>query len=296
MLDLSIIIVNYNTKEFLKNCLTSILSSMDGKLGYEVIVVDNCSSDNSSEMVKKEFPKIKLVANKNNIGFSKANNQGIKISQKSRYILFLNPDTVMQKNTMKEMVKFMDTHKDAGAATCKLIMLNGKIDDASHRGFPTPWNSFCHFLGLSQIFPRSRKFGGYNLGWMDLNKIHEIDVLAGAFMLVRRQAGEEVKWWDEDYFFYGEDIDFCYMLKQKGWKIYYVPDVFVTHYKGVSGGIKKVSEEITTANEETKKRATKWRFNAMRIFYKKHYKDKYPWIVNFMVVKGIWLREKLAGV
>ena len=112
-------------------------------------------------------------------------------------------------------------------------------------------------------------------------------------MLVRRQAGEEANWWDEDYFFYGEDIDFCYMLAQLGWKIYYVPDVFVTHYKGISGGIKSISKNITTASEETKKRATIARFNAMRIFYNKNYKNKYPWIVNFLVDKGIWMKERL---
>lgn len=292
-MDISIIIVNYNAREFLKKCLSSIMENVRN-VSYEIVVVDNNSSDNSPEMVKKEFPQIKLIANKNNIGFSKANNQGIKASQKSRYVLFLNPDTVMQEKTVEEMIGFMDNHKDAGASTCKLVMPNGEIDDASHRGFPTPWNAFSHFLGLPRIFPKSRIFAGYNLGWMDFNSTHRIDVLAGAFMLVRRIAGEEIKWWDEDYFFYGEDIDFCYMLNQKGWKIYYVPKVFITHYKGVSGGIKSVSKEITTASDETKKRATKWRFDAMRIFYKKHYQQKYPWIINFLVDKGIALREKFA--
>ncbi len=296
MLDLSIIIVNYNTKEFLKKCLTSILSSIDGKLNYEIVVVDNASTDDSPSAISNfQFPisNFEIILNKKNVGFSKANNQGIKVSQKSRYILFLNPDTVMQENTVEEMVKFMDSNKDAGAATCKLVMLNGEIDDASHRGFPTPWNAFCHFLGFSRIFPKSRIFAGYNLGWMDMNKTHEIDALAGAFMLVRRIAGEEAGWWDEDYFFYGEDIDFCYMLKQKGWRIYYVPTVSATHYKGVSGGIKSVSKEITTASDATKKRVTKWRFDAMRIFYRKHYEKKYPWIINFLVNVGILMRERL---
>ncbi|MDP2585334.1 MAG: glycosyltransferase [Candidatus Levybacteria bacterium] len=292
MLDLSIVIVNYNAKEFLRKCLTSIVGNVRN-VQYEVIVVDNNSSDKSSEMIRKEFPQIKLIANTENKGFSKANNQGIKISKESRYILFLNPDTVIQKQTIEEMIGFMDTYKDAGASTCRLVMANGKIDDASHRGFPTPWNSLCHFAGLSRIFPKSQIFAGYNLGWMNLEKTHEIDALAGAFMLVRRSAGEEVKWWDEDYFFYGEDIDFCYMLKQKGWKVYYVPTVSITHYKGVSGGIKSVSKAITTASEETKKRATKWRFEAMRIFYKKHYQQKYPWIINFLVNVGILIREKI---
>ncbi|MBI2613608.1 MAG: glycosyltransferase family 2 protein [Candidatus Levybacteria bacterium] len=296
MLDLSIIIVNYNTKEFLKKSLDSILSSIDGKLNYEIIVVDNASTDGSPSVIlnlKSKILNLKTILNKENLGFSRANNIGIKASKASRYVLFLNPDTIMQKNTVEDMLKFMDSNKSAGAATCKLVMLNGEIDDASHRGFPTPWNAFSHFSGLAKIFPKSKLFSGYNLGWMDMNSIHEIDALAGAFMLVRREAGEKAKWWDEDYFFYGEDIDFCYMLKQKGWKIYYVPTVFVTHYKGVSGGIKDVSEEITTASEETKKRATKWRFNAMRIFYKKHYEKKYPWIVNQLVNLGISIRENL---
>jgi hypothetical protein len=296
MFDLSIIIVSFNGKEFLRRCLAPILQSIKGKLRFEIIAVDNASSDHSVEMVKKEFPQVKLIANKENLGFSKANNQGIKVSEKSKYVLFLNPDTIMQDQTIEEMINFMDNHRDAGAATCKLVMLNGEIDDASHRGFPTPWNAFSYFSGLAKVFPKSKLFSGYNLGWMDMSKNHEIEVLAGAFMLVRRIAGEEAGWWDEDYFFYGEDIDFCYMLKQKGWKIYYVPNVFVTHYKGISGGIKKVSKEITTASDAIKKRTMKWRFAAMRIFYNKHYKQKYPSLVAFFVDKGIWFREKLAGI
>ncbi|HLC82941.1 MAG TPA: glycosyltransferase family 2 protein, partial [Bacteroidia bacterium] len=242
MIDLSIIIVSFNGKEFLKKCLTSILQSMEGKLKYEIIVVDNASSDGSYEMMQKEFPQVKLISNKKNLGFSAANNIGVKASNKnSKYVLFLNPDTIIHGNTIEEMVKFMDKHESVGASTCKLIMPNGKIDDASHRGFPTPWNSFCYFSGLAQIFPKSRIFAGYNLSWMNMDKAHEIDVLAGAFMLVRRKAGEEVGWWDEDYFFYGEDIEFCFQLKKKGWKIYYVPTASIEHFKGVSGGIKSVS-------------------------------------------------------
>jgi len=298
MLDLSIIIVSYNTREFLKKCVASIVENVK-RVSYEIVVIDNASTDGSIEGIKHYVSSIKydglvrLIQNKGNVGFSKANNQGIKASQESRYVLFLNPDTVMQGQTIEKMLEFMDVHKDAGASTCKLVMTNGKIDDATHRGFPTPWNAFSHFSGLEKMFPKNKLFAGYSLGWMDFNSIHKIDVLAGAFMLVRRIAGDEVKWWDEDYFFYGEDIDFCYMLKQKGWKIYYVPSVSIIHYKGVSGGIKAVSKEITTASKKTKKRATKARFNAMRIFYKKHYEKKYPWIVNLLVNIGISVREKL---
>jgi GT2 family glycosyltransferase len=296
MLDLSIIIVNYNTKEFLKKCISSLLYCVSKNVSYEIIVVDNASSDESPTEIlnlKSQIPNLRIILNRKNVGFSKANNQGVKISKESKYVLFLNSDTIMQNQTIEEMINFMDTHKDAGASTCKLIMPNGKIDDATHRGFPTPWNSFSHFLGLEKMFPTSKLFAGYSLGWMNLERTHMIDVLAGAFMLVRRVAGEQAKWWDEDYFFYGEDIDFCYMLKEKGWKIYYVPTVSIMHYKGVSGGIKNISKEITTANEETKNRVTKWRFNAMRIFYKKHYKQKYPWIVNLLVNIGISIRENI---
>lgn len=238
MIDLSIIIVSYNTKDFIRECLKSIRVTSKG-FDYEIIVVDNVSSDGTSQMVKEEFPDVIAIKSRKNLGFSKANNAGVEKS-KGRYVLFLNPDTVVYKDSLFGMVKFMDEHKEAGAATCKLVMPGGRLDDAAHRGFPNPWNSLSYFSGLSKLFPSSKLFGGYNLGWMDLSKPHEIDACAGAFMMVRRQAGEKIGWWDEDYFFYGEDLEFCFRLKEIGWKIYFVPSVSVLHYKGVSGGIKKV--------------------------------------------------------
>ncbi len=293
MIDLSIVIVSYNTKELLRECIESIYKNSNN-LSFEIVVVDNNSHDGSVEMVKKEFKDVILVENKENLGFSKANNIGVKKTS-ARYVLFLNADTVVYDKTLKYMVDFMDKKKDAGAATCKLVLPSGKIDDASHRGFPTPWNSFSHFSGLSKIFPKTKLFGGYSLGFEDFSKTHAIDALAGAFMLVRKEAGEEVGWWDEDYFFYGEDIDFCYMLKQNGWKIYYVPEVSILHYKGVSGGLKKISKDITTASDETRIKAQSERFRAMRLFYKKHYEQKYPWIVTRLVYLGIYLKQTLSS-
>src|SRR3989344_3515068 len=292
MIDLSIIIVSYNTSDFLKGCLGSIKATSKG-FTYEIIVVDNASSDNSLEMLKMEFPEVILIKNQENIGFSKANNMGVGKS-KGRYVLFLNPDTVVYKESLLDMIKFMDRHKEAGAATCKLLMQDGILDDASHRGFPNPWNSFSYFLGLSKLFPKSKLFGGYNLGFLDLSNTHEIDACAGAFIIVRRLAGEQIEWWDEDYFFYGEDLEFCFRLKEIGWKIYFVPSVSALHYKGVSGGIKENSKKITTANLETKKRATNWRFLAMKIFYRKHYQNKYPFILNWLVVLGINFKRFIA--
>ena len=285
MIDLSIVIVSYNTNEFLKKCLKSI-EKTSKNFTYEIIVVDNASSDNSAELVKENFKDVILFSNKENLGFSKANNIGVKKTI-GRYVLFLNSDTEVYENTLKTMIEFMDSKNDVGAATCKLVLPDGKIDDASHRGFPTPWNSFSHFSGISKLFGYTKLFGGYNLGYLNLNETHQIDALAGAFMFVRREAGEQVGWWDEDYFFYGEDLDFCYMLKQNGWKIYYVPSVSILHHKGISGGIKKHSKQISKASDQTRAKSQEERFKAMKLFYKKHYENKYPWLITQLVYLGI---------
>ncbi len=289
-IEVSIVIVSYNTRQILSECIESIEKNI-GNISYEVIVVDNASTDDTVAYLKKSsFKNLKVIANTENEGFSKANNRGVSHAI-GKYILFLNSDTVVYETTIEGMIAFMDEHKSVGAATCYLVMPNGKLDDASHRGFPTPWNSFAHFSGIAKLFPKSRLFGGYNLGYKNLSKPHEIDALAGAFMLVRREAGEAVGWWDEDYFWYGEDIDFCYRLKQKKWKIYFVPQYKILHYKGVSGGIKKGSQKITKASKETKRKATHARFDAMRIFYQKHYTHKYPKVVTSLVLSGIGLKE-----
>lgn len=290
MKDLSIIIVSYNTKHVIGECLESIQANAGEIISYEIIVVDNNSSDDSVEYLKNNFKDITTIANKENTGFSRANNIGLRKAT-GRYLLFLNPDTVVQKDTLGIMVEFMDRHKDVGAATCRVELPNGEIDDASHRGFPTPLNALFHFSGIAKIFPSSTFFNGYHLGWKDLDKVHEIDALAGAFMIVRREAGDAVGWWDEDYFFYGEDIDFCYKLKQNGWNIYYVPTVSILHIKGVSGGLKKHSQKITSASKETRVRATNWRFEAMKIFYKKHYINKYPKIITSLVFLAIYMKR-----
>lgn len=291
MIDLSIVIVNYNAKDYLKKCIDSVFESTLKNL--EVIVVDNASEDGSLEELKKIEGRIKLIANEKNVGFSKANNQGIKKSS-GRYILFLNPDTSVYPSTLKYMLSFMDKEKSAGAATCKVLLPNGEIDDASHRGFPTPWNALCYFSGLEKLFPSSKLFAGYHMGWENLNKTHQVRACAGAFMLVRKEAGEEAKWWDEDYFFYGEDLDFCIELQKKNWKIFYVPHVSVLHYKGISSGIKNHSKHLSYADLETKRVATTARYDAMKILYRKQYIGKYPKFVTWLVMKGISLKLWLS--
>lgn len=294
MIDLSIIIVSYNTRDILKECLESVYKNLPQKINAEVIVVDNASTDGSLEMLKKDFPKVHLIENKENFGFSKANNIGVRGS-KGRYILFLNSDTVVFKGTIETIVKFLDSNQKAGAATCKVVLPNEKLDDASHRGFPTPWNAFCHFSGLSRIFPKERIFAGYSLGFLDLETVHKIDACAGAFMMVRREAGEQIGWWDEDFFWYGDDLDFCYRLKEKDWIVYFVPTASILHYKGVSGGIKDVSKNLTKADAKTKSLATYARFEAMKIFYTKHYKYKYPAFITWLVMLGITLKLRSSA-
>lgn len=287
---LSIIIVNFNTAEFLKNCIDSIYKNA-GILEPEIIVVDNASKE-ELRIANNEF-RIKIIKNKKNVGFAAANNQGIK-EARGQYILLLNPDTLITNNVFEQMVGFMKNNPDVGIATCKVVLESGELDDACHRGFPTPWNSSCYFLGLSNFFPKSKLFNGYHLGYADLDKTHEIDACAGAFMMINRQAGQQVKWLDGDYFWYGEDLDFCYRMKQSGWKIMFVPEFQILHYKGVSGGIKKHSAHLSTADRETKLFATKARFEVMRIFYEKHYKDKYPSWLTYLVITAINIKEYLT--
>jgi len=290
--DLSIIVLNYNTKELLRDCLKSIKKAETDGFNVETIVVDNASIDKSTEMVKQEFSWVELIVSKKNVGFAAGNNLGIPQAQ-GRHILFLNPDTKVFSDTLKVMVEFMDKNSRAGAATCRIELPSGEVDDACHRGFPTPWNAFAHFSGLARFFPKSKLFAGYSLGYLPKNKTHQIDSGCGAFLMVRRKAGKEVGWWDEDYFWYGEDLDFCYRLKEKGWKIFFVPQTKIIHYKGVASGIKKHTQKITTATKETRIRAVKASTEVMRIFFRKHYQKKYSKLLYWLVMRGIDFLEKV---
>ena len=285
-MDLSIIIVSFNVKDLLRQCLQSLRPLI------EVFVVDNASSDGSVEMVRNEFPEVKLIASDKNLGFAKANNLAIKKSS-GRYLLFLNPDTTVPSETLPEMVKFMGENPRIGAATCFVELASGGMDPDCHRGFPTPWASFCHFSGLVKLFPRSKIFDQYHQTWKDLTKTHEIESCCGAFMMVRRKAMDEVGIWDEDFFFYGEDLDWCYRFQEKGWKVMFYPHCKIIHHKGASSGMKKSSQEVTAATREARRRARQASTEAMRIFYEKHYRQKYPGIVNTFVLLAVKMMEKL---
>lgn len=280
-MDLSIIIVNYNTKTLTLECIESVYNS---KLNYqfEIIVTDNNSSDGSVQAIIESFPNVKVIENKKNVGFSKANNQAIAAS-KGRYVLLLNSDTIVNETTLSTMVKFMDKQQDAGATGCKVVLPDGSLDKACHRGFPTPEASFYYMTGLAKKFPNSPKYNSYHKSYLNMNETHEIDCLVGAFMIVRRETIDEIGMLDEEFFMYGEDIDWCYRIKEAGWNIYYVPHVSIVHYKGASSRKKpyKIVYEF---------------HRAMYLFHKKHFAKKYNVFINLLVYIGILLKLSISLV
>lgn len=300
-MDISIIILTFNAKDVTLKMLDSLKESLDftsNSISTEVIVVDNGSTDGIKELLDEKQNKegwFKLIKNEN-IGFSKGNNTGVKASNpNSKYVLFLNPDITLDKDCIKKVFDYMEENKNASLVTSKVDLWSGGIDWDCHRGFPTPWRSFCYFTGLEKKLGQKlpRIFGGYHLLDKNMNEVHEIDACLGAFMMVRREIGEKISWWPTDYFLNGEDIDFCYQVKvlQKG-KIIYYPETKIIHYKGASKGTKAVSQKISTASASTKKLQINSGVKAMEIFYKKYYASQYPFFVNWIVYFGIWMLHK----
>jgi GT2 family glycosyltransferase len=275
---LSIIIVNYNVKHFLEQCLTSVYKAIPN-ICAEVFVVDNNSTDDSVQMVAKKFPQAKLIANKENTGFSKANNQAISVS-KGEYVLLLNPDTVVEEDTFEKCISFMDAHPNGGGLGVKMIDGNGIFLPESKRGLPTPAVSFYKIFGLSNLFPKSIKFAKYHLGYLKENEINKIEVLSGAFMWMRKSVLDEIGYLDEAFFMYGEDIDLSYRIILAGYDNYYFPEAKIIHYKG----------------ESTKKGNINYVFifyNAMIIFSKKHFAKKAK-AFSFFINIAIYLRAAMA--
>ncbi|MCB2207885.1 MAG: glycosyltransferase family 2 protein [Bacteroidetes bacterium] len=276
---LSVIIVNYNVEYFLEQCLHAVRRAMQHVEG-EVIVVDNNSIDGSNAMVKKKFPEVKLFENKENLGFSKANNQGIKKSS-GEYVLLLNPDTVVEDDTFSKVVDFMDEHQEAGALGVKMVDGAGKFLPESKRGLPTPEAAFYKMFGISSLFPHSRRFSKYHLGYLDENEIHEVEILSGAFMLLRKKVLDQIGLLDETFFMYGEDIDLSYRVIKAGYKNYYFPKTRIIHYKG----------------ESTKKSSVNYVlvfYNAMVIFAKKHFTYKSARLFTHLINMAIYFRAFLA--
>lgn len=277
-LKLSVVIVNYNVKHFLEQCIKSVLTACEG-IDAEVWVVDNNSVDGSVAMVQDLFPSVNLIANQENLGFSKANNQAIKASN-SEYILLLNPDTIVPEDCFHKTLEFMDHHPEAGACGIRMIDGQGKFLPESKRGLPTPEVALYKMLGLNRLFPRSKKFGKYHLGYIGEFETSEVDVLAGAFMLLRTETLNKVGLLDETFFMYGEDIDLSYRITKGGYKNYYFADSTIIHYKG----------------ESTKKQSVNYVkvfYKAMIIFANKHYEGRFRRSFTAFINTAIYLR---AGI
>lgn len=284
MLDLGIVIVNWNTRDLLRECLRSVQASQ-GDFAYRVIVVDNASSDGSADMVRAEFPDVALIASAENEGYPRANNHGLRAlgfaqgcadEDAPRYALALNPDTVLPPGALGDMLAYMDADATIGVAGPKLVLPDGSLDLACRRSFPTPEISFYRMVGLSKLFPRSRRFGRYNLTYLDPDVETEVDSVVGAFMLVRRAAIQQVGLFDETFFMYGEDLDWAFRIKQAGWKVMYNPRVTVTHVK--------------RAASRQSRRAQREFYRAMLLFYRKHYRQTTPWWLHSLILLGLALK------
>ncbi|CAH8248965.1 glycosyltransferase family 2 protein [Paenibacillus melissococcoides] len=279
MIDLSIIIVNYNTKQLTLNCIESVYRSVTD-FQYEVILIDNASRDDSVQVFRQQCPQVELIANEQNLGFSKANNQGMQIA-KGRYVLLLNSDTVIQPDTLDVMIRFMDEHPEVGASGCKVVLPDGSLDKACRRGFPTPAATFFYVSRLSKLFPKNPRINAYHREDLNPDEAYPIDCLIGAFMMVRREAIDQVGMLDEQFFMYGEDVDWCYRIKQAGWVNYYYPKTQIIHYKRASSRNKpyKITYEF---------------HRAIYVLYNKHFKKKYPFWVTALMYAGIGAKLGLA--
>ena len=286
-MDVGIVIVNYNTRDLLRRCLETVLASRD--VSSRVCVIDNNSTDGSAEMVLAGFPEVTVVQNADNVGYSAANNQGLRLfgydddgvsAEAPRYALLLNADTELPEDGLATVVAFADDRTDIGVVGPKLIRPDGSLDKACRRSFPTPEVSFYHMIGLSKLLPRNPRFGRYNLSYLDENQTAEVDSVVGAFMLVRREAIRDAGLLDDGFFMYGEDLDWAFRVKQAGWRVFYYADVTVLHVKRAS------------SRQNPRARVEFWR--SMEIFYRKHYAADTPGLVHALVVAVIRLQIQLT--
>lgn len=285
MKTLTIAILNYNSGEYLLKCLES-LSLVKDEADIKTIVIDNDSTDQSLEIAKQKFEEVQFVENNENLGFSKGYNRTLK-KINSEFILLLNPDCILKKGVIKKILEDFVSDEKIGAASCRILLPDGKIDLTAHRGFPTPWASFLYLLGDDSL---------YHLTKENVQSLHEVDSITGAFFMTKSEILDRVGFLDENFFLYGEDLDLCFRIKKAGFKVVYDPSVEITHYKGISSGLKKHSQDFTAADIKTRKRAKDAFYESMIIFYNKHYKNKYPFFINWLVYLGIYMKWSLAKI
>ena len=284
-MDLSVVLLSYNTRDLLEQALHTVVEAAAG-LEVEIFVVDNASHDGSADMVAASFPQVKLIRNRENIGFSAGNNIAFE-QVRGRHVLVLNSDTIVRRDTLRCLVQFLDEHPDVGAVGCKILNPDGTLQPDCMRGFPTPMAAFCKVSGLSRLFPQSPRFARYNMTYLDPEKKHEVEVLSGSCMMVRKQTMDQVGMLDEDYFMYGEDIDWCFRMHSAGWKICYLPDTEIIHFRGESG--RAVPMRVLYRKTE-----------AMSIFVGKHMQRRYRffplWLLHLgIVLHGLFSLFKYLG-
>jgi GT2 family glycosyltransferase len=272
---LSIVIVNYNTERLLSGCLESVYAGANGT-PFDVWVVDNHSRDGSVSMLKSRFPRVRVIENNVNAGFSKANNLVISQSR-ADYILLLNPDTLIIGDAIERVVKFMNEHPQVGIAGCKVLNRDGTLQLACRRSIPTPKVAFYRLTGLSRLFPNSRTMAKYNLTYESPEQAHEVDAVSGAFLMIRRRVIEDIGPLDERFFMYGEELDWCLRAKRAGWTVMYYPSAEIVHYKG----------ESTKSN--SRKAAIEF-YRAMYLFYRKHFAPDHSPLTNGLVYTGIFCK------
>ena len=280
-MELSVIIVSFNVRDFLRQCLISVKIASE-KINYEILVVDNNSEDGSVEMVKNDFPEVKLIINRVNWGFSVANNQAIKMSG-GHFILLLNPDTIVERDTFSRCIEFMNCHPDAGAMGIRMINGEGSFLPESKRAFPTPASAFFKTFGLSSLFPGSKYLNSYYLPHIDSVETSITEVISGAFMFIRREALDKSGLFDEDFFMYGEDIDMSYRLLQTGYKNYYFPEIQIVHFKGKSTGRDKFNDLHHF-------------YRSMRIYLRKRADEGKYRRSKIILIMATYFREGLAVV
>lgn len=272
----SVVIINWKTPELLAQCLDSIASADSGASDFELLIVDNNSEDGSVEMLKQRFPHVRLIENKENVGFSRACNQVIPLA-KGRHVLLLNPDTVVKDDAISKMAAYLDANPDAGAVGPKVLNSDGTLQLACRRAFPSLEASFFRLTYLSRLFPRNEKFARYNMGHLDENEIADVDALSGSCMMVRSSVIQKIGLLDEDIFMFGEDIDWCWRIKEDGWRVVYIPHSIIYHIHGASARKRPIGATLNL-------------HKGMEVFYRKHLAKKYWAPVNLLVYAAIWGR------
>jgi len=284
-IELSVVILNYNTRDLTLDCLASLMKVKD-EISFEIIVCDNGSADGSVEAIARKYPEVVVVENKANLGFAKGNNTARKVVR-GKYVLFLNTDTIVNQGVLSKTIQYLKDHPDAGAVTCKLVLADGSLDKDARRSFPTPWVSLTHLaLHLDKLFPKSKLFARYWYGYASPDVIQEVDVIQGAYFLTYKKLLDEVDWFSEDYFLDGEDIDLCWKINKKGYKLIYYPEVYILHLKGATKGKNKKTQKSTASLKEKMKFRMSG-VNSMEIFYRKRMWKQYPLLLNYLVIFGI---------